>query len=210
MVVYSVLIADVRGSRRMDSNARYEGQLFLKSAISQINENYTTCIEAPFTITRGDEFQGVLNNLTCILPVVLEFERLLFPLSLWYGIGTGTIQRMGSDLPLEMDGQAFHRASEALLYAKKKKRQIVYKSDQDHIDLLVNTVFMLIHAIKRRWNQNNYERYWQYKALGTCEKVAEYENVSTQAIWDSIHNSRAFHVIQSEQALIDFFKSNAD
>jgi hypothetical protein len=204
---YTVIIADVRGSRRMDSNERYEGQLFLKSAISQINEKFKTCIEAPFTITRGDEFQGLLNDLSCVVAVVLEFERLLFPLTLRYGIGIGSIQRMGSDLPLEMDGQAFHRASEALGQAKKKKVQIVYKSDRNNIDILVNAVFMLIYALKSRWNQSNYERYWRYKELGTYEKVAEYEHVSTQAIWDSVHNSRALQIIHSEQALVEFLKS---
>ena len=201
---YTVIIGDVCGSRRMDADSRYEGQLFIKSAISQINENFKACIEAPFTITRGDEFQGVINTNRYIMPVLLEFERLLFPLNLRYGVGAGYIHRMGSDLPLEMDGEAFHRASEALQYAKKKKRQIFYKSDQEQLDILVNAVFMLMHAIKSRWNQGNYERYWRYKELGTYEKVADYENVSTQAIWDSLQNIRASEILQSEQAIIEY------
>jgi len=201
---YTVIIGDVCGSRKMNANDRYEGQLFIKSAISQINEKFKDHIEAPFTITRGDEFQGVLNDRPNTLPVLLEFERLLFPLTLRYGIGTGPIQRMGSDLPLEMDGLAFHRASEAINYAKKKKKQMIYKSEQEQIDLLINTIFILMHAIKSRWNQSNYERYWRYKELGTYEKVAAYENVSAQAVWDSMQNTRALQLIQSEQAVVDF------
>jgi hypothetical protein len=201
---YTVIIGDVCGSRRMNADARYEGQLFIKSAISQINENFKEYVEAPFTITRGDEFQGVLNNLQFTVSVVLEFERLLFPLTLRYGIGTGHIQRMGSDLPLEMDGPAFHRASEALHLAKKKKIQMIFKSEQEQFDLLVNTIFMLMYAIKSRWNQSNFERYWRYKQLGTYEKVAASENVSAQAVWDSMQNTRALQVIQSEQAVVDF------
>ena len=208
MKEYTVIIGDVCGSRRMNANARYEGQLFIKSAISQINENFKDCIEAPFTITRGDEFQGVLNNQRYIMPVLTELERLLFPLNLRYGVGTGSIDRMGSDLPLEMDGPAFHRAGEALHSAKKKKRQIIYLSDQDQIDDLVNTVFMLMHAIKSRWNQSNYERYWRYKEMGTYEKVADYENVSTQAVWDSLQNTRAQEIIQSEQAVMEFLSNS--
>jgi hypothetical protein len=205
---YTVIIGDVCGSRRMNADARYEGQLFIKSAISQINENLKDCIEAPFTITRGDEFQGVLNNSGYIMPVLLEFERLLFPLNLRYGVGVGQIHRMGSDLPLEMDGPAFHRASEALQRAKKKKKQMIFKSEQDQTDLLVNTVFMLMYSIKSRWNQSNYERYWRYKELGTYEKVAEYEKVSTQAVWDSLQNTRAQDLIQSEKAVAEFFSDH--
>jgi hypothetical protein len=204
MNVYTVIIGDVCGSRKMNDDDRYEGQLFLKSAISQINEKFKDHIEAPFTITRGDEFQGVLANLPCMMSVLLEFERLLFPLTLWYGIGTGLIQRMGSALPLEMDGPAFHRASEALNYAKKKKKQMIYKSEQEQVDLLINTIFILMHAIKSRWNQSNFERYWRYKELGTYEKVAAYENVSAQAVWDSMQNTRALQIIHSEQAVMDF------
>lgn len=204
---YTVIIGDVCGSRRMNPDARYEGQLFIKSAISQINENFRDCVEAPFTITRGDEFQGVLNKKRFVLPLLLEFERLLFPLNLRYGVGSGYIQRMGSDLPLEMDGQAFHRGSEALQSAKKKKMQIVYKSDDPRYDRLINALFLLMYAIKSRWNQSNFERYWRYKELGTYEKVADYENVSTQAVWDSLQNMRAQEIIQSEQAVIEYLSS---
>ena len=132
---------------------------------------------------------------------------MLFPLNLRYGVGSGYIQRMGSDLPLEMDGQAFHRGSEALQSAKKKKMQIVYKSDDPRYDRLINALFLLMYAIKSRWNQSNFERYWRYKELGTYEKVADYENVSTQAVWDSLQNMRAQEIIQSEQAVIEYLSS---
>ena len=107
-----VIIADVRGSRKMARDERYEGQLYLKSAIIQVNENFAHLIEAPFMITRGDEFQGILRDLEHAFNTMLEFERLLFPLQLRYGIGKGTIQKMGSKIPIEMDGPAFHRAAQ--------------------------------------------------------------------------------------------------
>lgn len=201
-----VIIADVRGSKKMANDERYEGQLFLKSAIIQINENFSDSIDAPFMITRGDEFQGVTKDMASGLEIMLEFERLLFPLKLRYGIGKGEIQKMGSSIPIEMDGPAFHRANDAVNRAKKKKLFLLCKSGNEANDLLLNNIFLLMNSIKSRWNENNYERYWNYKSLGTFDKVAKKENVSPQAIWDSMQNMRALDIISAENELMKFFK----
>ncbi len=203
---FVVVIADVRGSRKMGLDERYEGQLFLKSAIIQVNEDYNEHIEAPFMITRGDEFQGVLGDLQSALNVIYEFERLLFPLRLRYGLGRGLIQRMGADIPIEMDGPAFHRASGALNEVKKRKQFILCKTGRDDLDILINTVFTLSSAIRGRWNDVTYERYWKYKEVGTFKKVADLEKVSTQAVWDSMHNMRVMDVLEAERNLSQFFR----
>ena len=200
-----VIIADVTGSKKMANDERYEGQLFLKSAIIQINENFSKSIEAPFMITRGDEFQGVTKDLASGLEIMLEFERLLFPLKLRYGIGKGEIQKMGSSIPIEMDGSAFHRANDAVNRAKKKKLFLSCNSGNEANDMLLNNIFLLMNSIKSRWNENNYERYWNYKSLGTFDKVAKKENVSPQAIWDSMQNMRALDVINAENELMSYF-----
>jgi hypothetical protein len=202
---YVVLIADVRESRKMGLDERYEGQLFLKSAIIQVNEDYGEHIEAPFMITRGDEFQGVLRDMRSALNTILEFERLLFPLRLRYGLGKGTIQRMGADIPIEMDGPAFHRASGALDEVKKKKQSILCRTGKEDADILINTIFTLLRAIRSRWNDITFERYWRYKELGTFKKVADLENVSTQAVWDSMQNMRVMDVLDAEKNLMLFF-----
>ena len=190
----------------MGLDERYEGQLFLKSAIIQVNEDYAKHIEAPFMITRGDEFQGVLRDMQTALKSIFEFERLLFPLRLRYGIGRGAIQRMGSDIPIEMDGPAFHRASAALNEVKKNKQFIACKTEIEEFDLIVNTIFSLLNAIRTRWNNITFERYWKYKELGTFKKVAEQEKVSTQAVWDSMNNMKVMDVLNAEKNLSTFLK----
>lgn len=201
-----VIIADVRGSRQMAQDERYEGQLFLKSAIIQVNEEFSDVLEAPFMITRGDEFQGVLRDLEHAFIAMLEFERLLFPLQLRYGIGRGMIQKMGSKIPIEMDGPAFHRANEALNDVKKKKHFMHCHIESTNTNLMVNTILSLLGAIKGRWNEVAFERYWKYKELGTFEKVAQFEKVSTQAVWDSMQNMRTLEVLDAEKNLLQAFK----
>ena len=206
MQAFTVVVADVKGSRKMQADERYEGQLFIKSALVQINEKYAQAIEAPFMITKGDEFQGVLCNLTDLNDIMLNLERLIYPLTLRFGLGYGPIQKMGSRIPIEMDGPAFHHASHALDIAKKKKRAVLIKTADAEFDLSVNTIYQLIYSIKRRWSDVNYERYWRYKELGTYERVAEASGVSAQAIWDSLKNAGAMDVIDAEKSLKSYFE----
>jgi len=203
---YTVITADIEASRKMDDRERFEWQLFLKSTIVQVNESFAGLIEAPFMITKGDEFQGVLKNLPDVHVITMKFERLIFPLRLRYGVGFGLIQKMGSNIPIEMDGQAFHKANSALQMAKKKKCAVCVNTGNEQQDLILNTIYQLLYTIKRRWSDINYSRYWKYKDLGTFEKVAREEGVSTQAVWDSLNSSGAIEAINAEDTLIRILK----
>jgi hypothetical protein len=201
MDLNTVIISDIIGSRKLNDHERHEWQLFLKSSIVQINEKFSDFIEAPFMITKGDEFQGVLKRIGSVHSIVMEFERLVFPLTMRFGVGHGVIQKMGSKIPIEMDGAAFHRAQAALNKAKKKKKVIIIETENEYFNLQVNTIYQLIYAIKERWSDISYKRYWKYQECGTYERVAQEEGVSTQAVWDSLHNSHAIEVIQAEHAI---------
>lgn len=201
MDLNTVIISDIIGSRKLNDHERYEWQLFLKSSIVQINEKFSDFIEAPFMITKGDEFQGVLKRIGSVHSIVMEFERLIFPLTMRFGVGHGVIQKMGSKIPIEMDGAAFHSAQTALNVAKKKKKVIIIETENKYFNLQVNTIYQLIYAIKERWSDISYKRYWKYQECGTYERVAQEEGVSTQAVWDSLHNSHAIEVIQAEHAV---------
>ncbi len=206
----AVMIADIKGSKKMKERERYEWQLFLKSAIVQVNENHEQAIEAPFMITKGDEFQGVIGDVPQVHSIMIEFERLLHPLALRYGIGLGRIHRMGANIPIEMDGPAFHRANAALNYAKKNRLGVHFRSGDQQLDLYINTVYTLMNAIKNRWSDINFKRYWRYKELGTYDKVADLEGVSPQAVWDSLRNASAMDVMQAEDTVMRFLATKME
>ena len=204
---YAVIIADVSGSKQLSGRSRYQTQLFLKSAIVQINEEFQGDIEAPFTITKGDEFQGLLSTLRSAFEIVLAFEKLIFPVKLRFGIGTGNIFRMGGRLPIEMDGPAFHRANAALNQAKKKKMAYCLKTEDASLDMLTNTIFQLMTAIKMRWNERLYRLFWRYKDLGTYREVGAIENISPQAVCDALKTNRATDVKSAEENLLVYFEN---
>ncbi len=208
MSQYTVIIGDIIGSRKLSDRDRHEWQLFLKSAIIQINEDCNRAIDVPFMLTKGDEFQGVLKRIGDTPAILNKFERLVYPLTLRFGVGLGVIQRMGSNIPIEMDGKAFHRANAALHVAKKKKQAVFVNTDDAYFDLMVNTISQLISAIKEKWSHTTFKRYWKYKELGTYELVAQQEGVSTQAVWDSLNHARAVEILQAENSLAKLMHHN--
>lgn len=204
--IYTVVIGDISRSKRLSGMDRYQTQLFLKSAIVQINEQFASHIEAPMMITKGDEFQGLIDTPSDAYRIVHALQKMVFPIQIRYGIGIGTIYRMGGVLPIEMDGPAFHRANRALTIAKKRKTNLWLISKDEKTDQLVNTIFHLITAIKSRWNERHYKLYWSYQEMGTYREVAEMENVTPQAICDVLKNSRATDVISAEKSLAKVLK----
>lgn len=203
--IYTVIIGDISGSRQLSSKHRFQTQLFIKSAIVQVNEEHEKMMEAPLTITKGDEFQGLFPDLSTAFSIALALERLIFPVQVKFGFGVGPIYKMGGRLPIEMDGPAFHNSNAALQHAKKRKVCSSLKSGQPDIDILVNTIFRLITAIKNRWNERHYKLFWNYKDLGTYRKVADLENISPQAVCDSLQNIKALDVKTAEENLFTFF-----
>ncbi|MEZ4766255.1 MAG: SatD family protein [Calditrichia bacterium] len=172
---YAVIIADVSGSKQLSGRSRYQTQLFLKSAIVQINEEFRDHIEAPFTITKGDEFQGLLTDLRSAFEMVLALEKLIFPVKLRFGLGTGNIYRMGGKLPIEMDGPGVSSCECCVEHGQKKKICYCLNTDDESLDLLTNTIFQLMNAIKKRWNERLYRLFWRYKDLGTYREVSAIE-----------------------------------
>ncbi len=205
MQLLTVINGDIKASRKMRRMERYEWQLFLKSSLVQLNEQYADEIDVPFMITKGDEFQGVLKHLSDVNKIICKFEQLTYPLQVRFGVGYGNIQKMGSRITIEMDGPAFHRASKALSIAKQKKRVVWFNTAVREFDLTVNTIYLLIFAIKNKWSKISFNRYWKYKEFGTYERVAQAEGVSAQAVWDSLHNAHAMEVIEAEKMLEQLF-----
>lgn len=210
---YVVVMGDISGSKQLNGSDRYQTQLFMKSAIVQLNEEYRSAIEAPTTITKGDEFQALIDRPVNAYKIVRAMQKMVFPTVFRYGIGIGSIFRMGGVLPIEMDGPAFHRANQALAQAKKNKSGIWFVSDNPSFDELINTIFLLISAIKSKWNERQFLLYWDYLEVGTYRKVAEKRNVTPQAIGDVLKNIRATEVMEAEknlESVLSQFQSETD
>ena len=65
-------MGDVVASRRVDAR---EMRRHLKSLVSSCNSDLKALILSPYTITLGDEFQGIATSLRAIAESIFYFEE---------------------------------------------------------------------------------------------------------------------------------------
>lgn len=116
----TAFIGDLSGSRNLERGRRREVQERLTEVLDALNSSLRGDLLSLFTVTLGDEFQGLLSRPGAITEIQWCLRRDLPSVRLWTGVGFG-----GLDTPLQqqavgMDGPAFHRAREAVEQAREE------------------------------------------------------------------------------------------
>jgi hypothetical protein len=179
---YVAIIGDIKGSRAIENREKIQEKL--KKTLKNVNNSYPTYIASNFTITLGDEFQGLLFNGVKIMSIISEIEQELYPINIRYGIGIGEITTLiDPELAIGADGPGYYKAREALEYLKQieKKKQtgrvnirIEAVGKQQTSLELINTIFSLLTAIIDSWSERQRETIWNMlKYQDSQKKVAE-------------------------------------
>lgn len=165
---YVAIIGDIKDSRKIEK--RDDVQEKLMEVLCGINEKYLKDIASKFTITLGDEFQGLLYRGVNTMAIILEIERKMYPTKIRFGIGIGEITtNIDHQLAIGADGPGYYRAREAIQYLKKnEKRKQASKSDirievdgeeQASVEL-INTILSLMTVIKYSWSDRQRQTIW--------------------------------------------------
>lgn len=172
---FTSIIGDIVDSRNIDN--RLDVQRKLEEVLGIINEKYKDSIASKFTITLGDEFQGLLWKPDFAIKIITDIELLLCTVNIRFGVGIGEIStELNPEKPFEVDGPAFHRARKAITTIKDKKSQylesisniIIIGKDEDQLSIgLVNTILSLCTAIKYKWTDRQKEI---IKTYMVCDK----------------------------------------
>ena len=115
-----VITVDFRRSKEIKNRAEVQSRIL--NILNSLNMKFGTFLIADFTMTLGDEFQGVLRTTSIVLDVFKYIKKNL-PVKFCCGVGIGSIETPLSKRPSEMDGFAFHRSRDALEEAKKKENR---------------------------------------------------------------------------------------
>ncbi|NLX76554.1 MAG: hypothetical protein GXZ01_04165 [Clostridiaceae bacterium] len=165
---YIAIIGDIRNSKKIKD--REDVQVKLRNTLGSINDKYAQDIASRFTITLGDEFQGLLLDGKNLMSIVTEIERKMYPAKIRFGIGIGDIVTdINPELSIGADGPAYHKARQAIEFLRQNERRkeaavtdIRFETDGgDSICIeLINTVTSLITAIKNSWTDRQREAIW--------------------------------------------------
>ncbi len=134
--MYCALIGDIINSRSIEDRSNMQDSF--EEILNSINSTYSSTIEAKFTITIGDEFQGLLKEPYHLFNIIDKIKMKLYPTQVRFGIGIGKMATEIKSYAIGSDGPAYHVAREAI--DEIKQGEIKY--EQPIRDILVNSTLL--------------------------------------------------------------------
>jgi len=129
------------------------------------------------------------------------------------GIGVGDISTSLSENVGEIDGEAFHKASDALKRAKKENIWIVFRSEWE-LDEVVTCLLNFMADVMWNWTKRQREIVTYYrkvkneKSSVTLEEVAEGIGIKKQTISKILKRSKYKLLKEAEDTFVDFINRN--
>jgi len=194
---YLVIIGDIIKSREITNRKTFQEHFesqFKHKEIFKKND-----IVSPFTVTIGDEFQGILGGAGYLFQIINKFEYgLNFVLTdnqsienmeltrqsynLRYGFGIGEITtKINKEAAIGMDGPAFYNARESLEKAKKENFKYCFKSSPQK-DEVVNNMLQWLGYETRKWSYQKFQIIKLHKDGWTQKQIAESLRISQPAV----------------------------
>lgn len=201
---WTVLIADLRGSRRIVPRRRPAVDRALERAVSRTLRRHGEAFRLAPQVLRGDELQAVLRPEVPALAVLTYLRAHLATgvaraPALRAGLGEGTIARLSPKGPFASEGEAFHRAREALDRARaaSSARLTAWRSGRAEFDGWAEAVLALTDAIQARWTKAQWEAIigrLEGKALDAIARThhVRFQSVSKRlraASWSEVHQA---------------------
>ena len=182
--MYLALIADVIDSKMVQE--RFDLQKQLEKTLQTMNELFGEFIASNFTLTLGDEFQGLLKVDAPVFQIIDTLRSELTPTQLRFGIGLGEIV---TDIdPLQSigaDGPAYWNARAAINLVHQKNdygnTQIYFSSGKENQDFFVNALIASGEAIRSGWRGSQEEI-----LLDLLKRCVYSENFSQQDLAQSL------------------------
>ena len=182
--MYLALIADVIDSKMVQE--RFDLQKQLEKTLQTMNELFGEFLASNFTLTLGDEFQGLLKVDAPVFQIIDTLRSELTPTQLRFGIGLGEIL---TDIdPLQSigaDGPAYWNARAAINLVHQKNdygnTQIYFSSGKEKQDFFVNALIASGEAIRSGWRGSQEEI-----LLDLLKRCVYSENFSQQDLAQSL------------------------
>jgi len=199
--MYCAIIGDIVESKKITK--REEIQKKLAKKLIQINKEIPN-IASNFSITLGDEFQGLLHSCDNVIKIVNAVKLEMYPVKIRFGIGLGEMSTsINKKLPLGSDGKAYHNARSAIEKIKKIENQyeppfvnVMVKTQNGtslrgkHIDVnMLNVNFSACSFIEKSWTLKQIEVLKLKEKNLTQRQIAEKLNITQSNVQRRIEAS---------------------
>lgn len=186
---YIAVIGDIKNSKKIEN--RNQIQETLNHVLKDINVFYDTDISAKFTITLGDEFQGLLIRAEHLLDIIRFIQREMYPVKLRFGVGIGEIStNIFSEAALGADGPAYYAAREMLEELRKQEKKLKKQAadilisvyDKEDFEITeINTILALMEIIEAGWSDKQRYTIWDMERNGGSQAECAKRMDTTQS-----------------------------
>lgn len=183
---YFILMADIIGSSGKASNQLMK---VFQKLVEKVNLQQEDQLLSPFTITLGDEFQGVVKDLKAGLDSIIIFEEALIKhqldFKLRYVLHYGLIETpINAEIAHGMLGKGLATARQKLEDLKKEKFTRFYvDTENSKPDTLLNNLLLLYQSVIDDWLPKDYgliRVFWEKKDY---KKVAAHFKKVNSLMW---------------------------
>ncbi|MGC9384609.1 MAG: SatD family protein [Kosmotogaceae bacterium] len=193
----AVITADIVKSREKD--------ILREKITSKIDKFDCPELAIPFSVSRGDELQGVIEKPHNIAKVIRKLRYFVKPLKLHVGVGIGEIDKtelQKARSSWDLNGNTFIKARDALDIAKKNRlyKTVVITGDK-FADTCVNTIFLLLDSLESEWTEKQWEAVHTYESAGTYEKASKRLGSTIQNIQQHCSSAKWSVIREAEEKL---------
>lgn len=200
--IYAAITADIVGSTEYYRANGKPLRPTLLETLEKVNLRHRDHLAVPFTITLGDEFQGLLAGASPSPQVIYDLRLQLSPLKCRVGVGVGSIVSGLAESTVQMEGQAFSLSREALDVAERhKSAATVYRATSKQIESAANGLWPLIDAVQSKWTAKQWEAVRLYAELKDVSRVAAILGVTSPSVEDRLRPT-AWREIQAALSLL--------
>jgi hypothetical protein len=180
-----ILMADIIKSSDQDGEALMAGFKYLTKKINSI---FKTKIISPLTITLGDEFQGLLNNIEEVLEIILKIEEMIikekYGFKLRYVVHYGNIETaINTKRAYEMLGPGLTKTREKLEDLKKTNQRFDIETSSKSQSIILTESFKIFQTIVDKWDLNDYELANAFIELKDYSEVAKKLKKDRSLMW---------------------------
>jgi hypothetical protein len=140
---YTALIIDMRKSKMMSVDARFEAQLLMKNCINKLHFLFDSKLRYDVDFSGGDSVQGVFKSSAAAYLYARLFLLLMYPVPMRCGLGFGTVDiQMEKMKTNAQDDIAYHKAKYSVdEYKDEQDRNIIFFSEEK-IDRTINALLL--------------------------------------------------------------------
>lgn len=208
--MYFMIIGELRGLETRQQRAQVEERL--TEILKKVNEEYGGVIASNFTMTIGNEFQGLLHRGDKIMEIIDLLRFHMEGVELLFGIGVGDIETRITKLSIGVDGPAYWNAREALLNIHEDNdygNLMIRIGAEGNVSLLrmMNETLRLCGYMESRWRDTQREMVHQSVLLHGHDlsvkqiDLARELGLSSQALNQRIQSSGYYSYVRARREI---------